>query len=923
MNRWFQVLLVFLILVSLMMPENITQAKAELFDCSSVAEIPQRECLALVALYTNTNGDAWNNKTNWLVTTTPSNWFGITVTDGHVTTIDLGSFNNLNGSFPPEIGDIPNLQTLRVHWANGLHGEIPPQIGNLTNLIRLEISNTTLGGELPSTIGGLVNLQVLSLPSNQLSGSIPPEIGNLTALTTLVLDYNQLSGTLPVQIGDLVNLRDLQLQYNRLTGNLPSTLGQLINLFQFLAEYNYFSGPIPAEIGSLNQLKYLNLRMNQFSSIPTNFTNLVNLCSPFLIGCFDYGLDLSYNALPVPAETQELATFLDSKDPDWQQTQWTPFNSCNEVSQIPTIECNALVDLYNASNVDWDPHHLWLLAAQPDLWSGVFVFDGHVTGLENPFTINTPLPASFHNLSYLTVLDLSYNNLSGEISPEISQLTQLTRLELDHNQLTGAIPASLGNLVNLQDLRLDDNKLSGFLPSELTSLANLRDISLGGNQLTGAIPGWLENLSDLERLNLSENQFTGGIPEQLGNLNKLKYLVLGNNQLSGSIPAWLGDMSTLLSLGLNDNQFVGTIPPELGSLNQLTSLSVSNNQLSGTIPTTISSDNIWYLDFSDNQLEGSIPLNLSEIYFLNSLDLSNNQISGSIPSQLGSLTKLNILDLSRNQLSGSIPSELGQLTNLSALFLSGNQLEGAIPSQIGNLENLYELDLSQNRLSGAAPSSLTSLTNLCVPAVNACHSYGLNLGYNRLTVPAAPEDLAAFLILKDPDWHLTQAISIELGGTGDQLISRQGDVELLFPSGSAPIGTTMTYIPLASPSHEFDSGLAYGDLTFALEASVAKVISYSFTEPVTITLTYSEDTINPRLDDLGRIYSIPEDTLNLYFWDEMQAIWTDATQTCIEPLPIIRNPDSNTISLEVCKTGEFTLFGEKQQTLIFLPMIRR
>ena len=206
-------------------------------------------------------------------------------------------------------------------------------------------------------------------------------------------------------------------------------------------------------------------------------------------GCLGYGLDLSYNALPVPAETQELATFLDSKDPDWQQTQWTPFTSCNEVSQIPIIECNALVDFFYASNVGLDPHNLWLLAAQPDLWSGVFVFDGHVAGLENPFRINTPLPASFHNLSYLTVLDFSYNNLSGEISPEISQLTQLTRLELDHNQLAGAIPASLGNLLNLQELRLDDNKLSGFLPPELTNLVNLRDISLSGNQRNRSNPG--------------------------------------------------------------------------------------------------------------------------------------------------------------------------------------------------------------------------------------------------------------------------------------------------------------------------------------------------------------------------------------------------------------------------------------------------
>src|SRR5690606_21351457 len=77
--------------------------------CDSVTEIPQAECEALVALYTSTDGANWIDNTNWLVTTTPSNWYGVTVEEGHVTWHDL-SWNQLSGSSPPEIDSLNNLR---------------------------------------------------------------------------------------------------------------------------------------------------------------------------------------------------------------------------------------------------------------------------------------------------------------------------------------------------------------------------------------------------------------------------------------------------------------------------------------------------------------------------------------------------------------------------------------------------------------------------------------------------------------------------------------------------------------------------------------------------------------------------------------------------------------------------------------------
>jgi len=94
--------------------------------------------------------------------------------------------------------------TIELDLSNsGLEGSIPPEIGNLINLTKLKLYNNQLTGEIPSEIGNLTNLAYLYLYTNQLTGSIPSEIGNLTNLTYLKLSSNQLTGEIPESICDL------------------------------------------------------------------------------------------------------------------------------------------------------------------------------------------------------------------------------------------------------------------------------------------------------------------------------------------------------------------------------------------------------------------------------------------------------------------------------------------------------------------------------------------------------------------------------------------------------------------------------------------------------------------------------------------------------------------------------------------------
>ena len=224
-----------------------------------------------------------------------------------------------------------------------------------------------------------------------------------------------------------------------------------------------------------------------------------------------------------------------------------------------------LVALYYATDgAHWEINTNWLSADPISEWYGV------TTNPSGRFVLR---------------LDLSENDLFGEIPPKLGDLFELQFLDLAENQLEGEIPSELGNLARLQFLDLAENQLEGEIPSELGNLARLQFLDLAENQLEGEIPSELGNLARLQFLDLAENQLEGEIPSELGNLARLQFLDLAENQLEGEIPPELGNLTSLEKLDLADNLLQGRIPHQLGGLPNLVSLLLGkNNKLNGCLP---------------------------------------------------------------------------------------------------------------------------------------------------------------------------------------------------------------------------------------------------------------------------------------------------------------------------------------------------
>jgi hypothetical protein len=123
----------------------------------------------------------------------------------------------------------------------------------------------------------------------------------------------------------------------------------------------------------------------------------------------------------------------------------------------------------------------------------------------------------------------------------------VTSIDLSSNNLIGEIPEQLTSLQGLRFLNLSNNQLHGKIPEKINAMKLLESLDVSMNQLTGAIPQSIASLTFLSHLNLSYNNFSGRIPSstQLQSFNTWSFI--GNHDLCGPplTPSCVGDHSPI------------------------------------------------------------------------------------------------------------------------------------------------------------------------------------------------------------------------------------------------------------------------------------------------------------------------------------------------------------------------------------------
>ena len=107
---------------------------------------------------------------------------------------------------------------------------------------------------------------------------------------------------------------------------------------------------------------------------------------------------------------------------------------------------------YATGGPSWRRNNNWLSDKPLKEWYGIEVYEDS----EDKFIVKT--------------LNLSNNQLTGEISKEIGNLRNLRELFLKNNQLSGGVTKEIGNLRNLQGLNLSNNQLTGGVTKEVKDL---------------------------------------------------------------------------------------------------------------------------------------------------------------------------------------------------------------------------------------------------------------------------------------------------------------------------------------------------------------------------------------------------------------------------------------------------------------------
>ncbi|KAL1550213.1 LRR receptor-like serine/threonine-protein kinase ERL1 [Salvia divinorum] len=262
-----------------------------------------------------------------------------------------------------------------------------------------------LSGRIDPAIAKLSALAELTIVPGRVVGPLPRTLSQLRSLRFLAISRNFISGDIPAGLGQLRRLQTLDLSFNQLTGAIPRPVGALPALANVVLSNNHLTGPIPPFVS--HQLARLDLKHNNLSGS---------------ISLLRFPSSLQY----ISMSSNRLTGSLDRA-----------FSGLNQLNYLD-LSMNQLTGSIPVELFSFPISKLQLQRNQ---------FFGPVEPVDKVT---------------ITTVDLSFNRLSGEISP---MLSTVANLYMNNNRFTGRVPSSMVDRLlegSIQVLYLQHNFLSGI-----------------------------------------------------------------------------------------------------------------------------------------------------------------------------------------------------------------------------------------------------------------------------------------------------------------------------------------------------------------------------------------------------------------------------------------------------------------------------
>jgi Leucine-rich repeat (LRR) protein len=447
-----------------------TSTDEQLVTITEQLYVNPSDSLILVQLYNEMGGDFWN--TSWDLNAPVSTWYGIGVSCGAVSSINL-SANNLTGTLPSSV--------------LGLSRRTEPNFF-------LNIGGNRLGFDSAEDFVGLISNFIYS-PQSKIYSSRSETIGQSESI----------SFTSETE-GDF-NRYQWYKDQTPITGATSPTF----NITDAtVADAGIYICQVTNTIATALTLERRPITLNV-----EGFVNPTD--SLALVAIFE--------------QTGGTTTWTDPWDLTQLVATWEGVTlSGSKITELDLSSRNLTGNLPEVFDEEFFSELRYLSFFDNNLGGQIPVSIGAITTLtyldldKNNF--EGSVPASFGNLVNLQALWLSRNYLTS-LPDEIGNLRSLQNLYLNDNKFT-SLPETIGNLSELLVLNVSDNELTG-LPNSITNLRKLVQFYANRNYIV-SFPTNVQNFVDLTVFEINTNNLTT-LPTGFLQLSSLSKFRVSENEL--------------------------------------------------------------------------------------------------------------------------------------------------------------------------------------------------------------------------------------------------------------------------------------------------------------------------------------------------------------------------------------------------------